>query len=131
VLYPAGGNFFVRVFSGTGSTNDVQRYELRVQTVSLPAGDVDGNGCVDDADLLAILFNFGGNDPRYDLNGDNIIDDADLLHRAVQLRQRVLSIFIPALPLAGRDTPHLPPQPSRNAWRRQSMGSSASVSASR
>jgi hypothetical protein len=40
---------------------------------------VDGNGCVDDADLLAILFNFGGNDPRYDLNGDNIIDDADLL----------------------------------------------------
>jgi serralysin len=91
VLYPAGGNFFVRVFSGTGSTDDVQRYELRVQTVSLPAGDVDGNGCVDDADLLAILFNFGGNDPRYDLNGDNIIDDADLLTGAVQLRQRVLS----------------------------------------
>jgi hypothetical protein len=79
VLYPAGGNFYVRVFSGTGSTNDVQRYELRVQTVTLPTGDVDGNGCVDDADLLAILFNFGGTDPRYDLNGDNIIDDADLL----------------------------------------------------
>jgi hypothetical protein len=79
VLYPAGGNFYVRVFSGTGSTDDVQRYELRVQTVTLPTGDVNGNGCVDDADLLAILFNFGGNDPRYDLNGDNIIDDADLL----------------------------------------------------
>jgi serralysin len=79
VLYPAGGNFFVRVFSGTGSTDDVQRYELRVQTVSLPTGDVNGNGCVDDADLLTILFNFGGTDPRYDLNGDNIIDDADLL----------------------------------------------------
>jgi hypothetical protein len=28
---------------------------------------------------LAILFNFGGSNPRYDLNGDNIIDDADLL----------------------------------------------------
>jgi len=69
----------VRVFSGTGSTNDVQRYELRVQTVTLPTGDIDGNGCVDDADLLAILFNFGGSNPRYDLNGDNIIDDADLL----------------------------------------------------
>jgi hypothetical protein len=79
VLYPAGGNFYVRVFSGPGSTNDVQRYELRVQTVTLPTGDVDGNGCVDDADLLAILFNFGGNDPRYDLTGDGIIDDADLL----------------------------------------------------
>jgi hypothetical protein len=79
VLYPAGGNFYVRVFSGTGSTNDVQRYELRVQTVTLPTGDVDGNGCVDDADLLAILFNFGGNDPRYDLTGDGSIDDADLL----------------------------------------------------
>jgi serralysin len=79
VLYPAGGNFYVRVFSGTGSTDDVQRYELRLQTVTLPAGDIDGNGCVDDADLLTILFNFGGTDPRYDLNGDGVIDDADLL----------------------------------------------------
>ena len=79
VLYPAGGNFYVRVFSGSGSTNDVQRYELRLQTTTLPTGDIDGNGCVDDADLLAILFNFGGSDPRYDLNGDSIVDDADLL----------------------------------------------------
>ncbi len=79
VLYPAGGTFYVRVFSGSGSTNDVQRYELRLQTTTLPTGDIDGNGCVDDADLLTILFNFGNNDPRYDLNGDGIIDDADLL----------------------------------------------------
>ena len=54
-------------------------YQSRVQTVTLPTGDVNGNGCVDDADLLAILFNFGGNDPRYDLTGDGSIDDADLL----------------------------------------------------
>jgi hypothetical protein len=78
-LYPAGGTFYVRVFSGPGSTNDVQRYELRLQTVTLPTGDIDGNGCVDDADLLAILFDFGGSNPRRDLNGDSIIDDADLL----------------------------------------------------
>jgi serralysin len=78
-LYPAGGTFYVRVFSGPGSTDDVQRYELRLQTVTLPTGDIDGNGCVDDADLLAILFDFGGSNPRRDLNGDSIIDDADLL----------------------------------------------------
>jgi len=79
VLYPAGGDFYVRVFSGPGSTNDVQRYELRLQTVTLPTGDVDGSGCVDSTDLIAILFAFGGTDPRYDLNGDGVIDTADLL----------------------------------------------------
>ncbi|MCX7992157.1 MAG: hypothetical protein N2651_00675, partial [Fimbriimonadales bacterium] len=42
-------------------------------------GDVDRNGCVDDADLLQVLFNFGGNDPNADLNCDGVVDDADLL----------------------------------------------------
>jgi hypothetical protein len=43
-------------------------------------GDVDRNGCVDDADLLAVLFAFGGQGYRNeDLNWDGIIDDADLL----------------------------------------------------
>jgi hypothetical protein len=46
--------------------------------------------CVDDADLLQVLFNFGGDDPNSDINGDGVVDDADLLHRAVQLRQRLL-----------------------------------------
>jgi hypothetical protein len=43
-------------------------------------GDVDGNGCVDDADLLSVLFNFGatGLNPA-DLNCDSTVDDADLL----------------------------------------------------
>jgi hypothetical protein len=43
-------------------------------------GDVDGNGCVDDADLLSVLFNFGatGLNPA-DLNCDGTVDDADLL----------------------------------------------------
>jgi hypothetical protein len=43
-------------------------------------GDVDGNGCVDDADLLMVLFAFGatGSNPA-DLTGDSVVDDADLL----------------------------------------------------
>ncbi|MGQ9656768.1 MAG: hypothetical protein ACUVV1_02560 [Fimbriimonadales bacterium] len=43
-------------------------------------GDVNCDRCVDDADLLQVLFAFGstGNDPA-DVNGDNIVDDADLL----------------------------------------------------
>ena len=45
------------------------------------AGDVDGNGCVDDADLLHVLFAFGqsGSGLPEDINGDRIVDDADLL----------------------------------------------------
>jgi len=45
-------------------------------------GDVDANGCVDDADLLAVLFAFGqtgSNLGRVDVNCDGAVDDADLL----------------------------------------------------
>lgn len=44
-------------------------------------GDVNGDGCVDDLDILAVLFAFGqtGENLPEDLNGDGIIDDADLL----------------------------------------------------
>ena len=45
-------------------------------------GDVDNNGCVDDADLLAVLFAFGNtgsNLGRVDVNCDEVVDDADLL----------------------------------------------------
>jgi len=47
----------------------------------LPAGDVDANGIVDDADLLAVLFNFGatGDCLDEDVNLDGAVDDADLL----------------------------------------------------
>lgn len=42
--------------------------------------DVDGNGCVDDADLLAVLFAFGSQGASdADINQDGIVDDADLL----------------------------------------------------
>ncbi|GIV08242.1 MAG: hypothetical protein KatS3mg019_0333 [Fimbriimonadales bacterium] len=43
-------------------------------------GDADGNGCVDDADLLTVLFNFGATGFNLaDVNCDAIVDDADLL----------------------------------------------------
>ena len=42
-------------------------------------GDVDGNGCVDDADLLAVLFAFGSSGGPEDVNCDGVVDDADLL----------------------------------------------------
>jgi hypothetical protein len=45
-------------------------------------GDVTGNGCVDDADLLVVLFAFGNtgsNLGRVDVNCDGVVDDADLL----------------------------------------------------
>ncbi len=48
---------------------------------SLKAGDVNRDGVIDDADLLAVLFAFGntGSNLPEDLNGDGVVDDADLL----------------------------------------------------
>jgi hypothetical protein len=41
-------------------------------------GDVNGDRCANDADLLIVLFNFGG-DGDGDLNCDDIVNDVDLL----------------------------------------------------
>lgn len=51
------------------------------QPVPRTPGDVNGDGCVDDADLLAVLFAFGqtGSGLPEDVNGDGVVDDADLL----------------------------------------------------
>jgi len=45
------------------------------------AGDIDANGCVDDSDLLAVLFAFGstGECLDEDTNLDGTVDDSDLL----------------------------------------------------
>ena len=53
---------------------------LKYRSLVRRQGDVNGDGCVDDADLLAVLFTFGqtGNLPE-DLNMDGVVDDADLL----------------------------------------------------
>jgi len=77
----------------TGSTTAGGRYiislqgayfvsEQGCQTCQPHNGDVDNNGCVDDADLLAVLFAFGqtgDNLGRVDVNCDQVVDDADLL----------------------------------------------------
>jgi len=54
---------------------------FRTNLPVLPAGDVNGDCIVDDADLLAVLFSFGasGDCLDEDVNGDGVVDDADLL----------------------------------------------------
>ena len=46
-----------------------------------PNGDLNADGCVDDADLIAVLFAFGqsGSGLQADVNADGVVDDADLL----------------------------------------------------
>jgi len=66
----------------TGATRN-EAYLLDTQpSCNAHNGDVDRSGCVDDADLLAVLFAFGntGDDlGRVDTNCDGVVDDADLL----------------------------------------------------
>jgi len=51
-----------------------------VETYVPAPGDVDDNGCVDDADLLQVLFAFGSTGSNdADVNCDQVVDDADLL----------------------------------------------------
>jgi probable HAF family extracellular repeat protein len=70
-----------RYIVGYGRNAATGRYEAFLLDTGFPLrGDVNRNGCVDDADLLAVLFVFGGQGYRNeDLNWDGIIDDADLL----------------------------------------------------
>jgi uncharacterized membrane protein len=77
----ADGRFIV----GRGynaATDRREAFLLDTATCTAHNGDVDRNGCVDDADLLAVLFAFGqtgGNLGRVDVNCDGRVDDADLL----------------------------------------------------
>ncbi len=70
-----------RYIVGWGYNAATRRYEaFLLDTGFPPRGDVDRNGCVDDADLLAVLLAFGGRGYRNeDLNWDGRVDDADLL----------------------------------------------------
>ena len=65
------------------ATSGIEAFLLDTGSRCTPhSGDVDNNGCVDDADLLAVLFAFGnagGNLSRVDVNCDQTVDDADLL----------------------------------------------------
>lgn len=77
-LYPAGGPFLVYVYAGSGSINDVQRYTLSLTLQSVPTGDLNGDGCVNDSDLTQLLLDYGTNTPRSDIDGDGIVADSDL-----------------------------------------------------
>ena len=74
-----------RYIGGFGYNAETYRYEpfvLDTQRCVAHNGDVDENGCVDDADLLAVLFAFGSTGSesgRADVNCDEVVDDADLL----------------------------------------------------
>jgi hypothetical protein len=70
-----------RYIVGVGYNTVTRRDEAFLLDTGFPRrGDVDRNGCVDDADLLAVLFAFGGQGYRNeDLNWDGTVDDADLL----------------------------------------------------
>jgi uncharacterized membrane protein len=64
------------------ATRRDEAFLLDTQGCASENGDVDANGCVDDADLLAVLFAFGNsgsNLGRVDVNCDGVVDDADLL----------------------------------------------------
>jgi hypothetical protein len=72
----------------TGTTPAGGRYVISLQGAHFVdddgtnGGDVNLDGCVDDADLLAVLFAFGqtgDNLGRVDVNCDQVVDDADLL----------------------------------------------------
>jgi probable HAF family extracellular repeat protein len=72
-----------RFIVGWGFNENTWRTEaFLLDTRCIPHnGDIDRNGCVDDRDLLTVLFEFGetGYFNGVDTNCDGIIDDADLL----------------------------------------------------
>jgi hypothetical protein len=71
----------------TGTTSAGGRYVISLQGAHFVdddgtnGGDVNLDGCVDDADLLQVLFAFGrtGAGLPEDINCDQVVDDADLL----------------------------------------------------
>jgi hypothetical protein len=69
---------------GAGTEADLVEMTVRdwldLARIGLPSGDASFDGCVDDADLLAVLFVFGQTgDLPADVNDDGVVDDADLL----------------------------------------------------
>jgi probable HAF family extracellular repeat protein len=75
------GRYIVGVGYNTVTRRD-EAFLLDTQGCASENGDVDANGCVDDADLLAVLFAFGSTGStlgREDTNCDGTVDDADLL----------------------------------------------------
>ncbi len=74
-----------RFIVGTGynaRTRRMEGYLLDTAVCTRHYGDVNEDGCVDDADLLSVLFAFGSSGThlgRVDVNCDGVVDDADIL----------------------------------------------------
>ncbi|MFN4032681.1 MAG: dockerin type I domain-containing protein [Fimbriimonadales bacterium] len=63
--------------SGGAMTIEIDNIRIYRRAIE---GDVNCDGCVDDADLLSVLFEFGSTAiTPADVNGDGVVDDADLL----------------------------------------------------
>jgi hypothetical protein len=63
--------------SGVPVTLDIDNIRIYRKAIE---GDVNCDGCVDDADLLTVLFEFGSTAiTPADVNSDRVVDDADLL----------------------------------------------------
>ncbi|GIV08867.1 MAG: peptidase M1 [Fimbriimonadales bacterium] len=71
------GEYLEQLPTGDGVAGGEARLPLRVLALS---GDVNGDGCTNDADLLSVLFKFGELGAcAEDVNGDDQVNDADLL----------------------------------------------------
>jgi hypothetical protein len=84
LVIPQGNQYGAdATLNASNRTSSSLRYtnftDVRVIARVGPEGDVNGDGCVDDADLLIVLFNFGNAGGQGDVNNDDIVDDADLL----------------------------------------------------
>ena len=87
IFDPNTGQYTAANISQNPNANYATRGTLRYDLIEVqgeaassgPEGDVNGDGCVDDADLLIVLFNFGNAGGQGDVNNDGIVDDADLL----------------------------------------------------
>lgn len=54
--------------------------DVKAQLVGATCGaDINCSGCVDESDLVSVLFAFGGNSSEADVNNDGVVDDSDLL----------------------------------------------------
>jgi len=49
-----------------------------MDAADLILADVNADGCIDDADLLEVLSQYGNSSGTADINQDGIVDDADL-----------------------------------------------------
>ena len=89
----AGGSYTIQAsaegfLNAQGSVTLVNGAVTTMQTVSLPAGDIDGNGVIDQFDALTIGINYNASFPAAaDLNNSGLIDVLDLELLAANYRQ--------------------------------------------